>query len=74
MIRTIALVAVIIGLHGFSAMAGPEVGQPAPGFAMPDQYMKTHSLEQYRGKWVVLYFYPQGRYARLHHGSLQLPR
>ena len=34
-------------------------GQPAPGFAMPDQYMKTHSLEQYRGKWVVLYFYPK---------------
>ena len=36
-----------------------EVGQPAPGFAMQDQYMKTHSLEKYQGKWVVLYFYPK---------------
>ena len=34
-------------------------GQPAPGFAMQDQYMKTHNLEQYQGKWVVLYFYPK---------------
>lgn len=36
-----------------------EVGQPAPGFAMQDQYLKTHSLEKYLGKWVVLYFYPK---------------
>ena len=26
---------------------------------MPDQYMKTHNLEQYLGKWVVVYFYPK---------------
>ena len=26
---------------------------------MPDQYMKAHSLDQYQGKWVVLYFYPK---------------
>ena len=39
--------------------AGLEPGQPAPGFAMQDQYMKTHSLEQYLGRWVVMYFYPK---------------
>ena len=56
---TRALIAVIFVLSGFSAVAEPEVGQPAPGFSMPDQYMKTHSLDKYQGKWVVVYFYPK---------------
>ena len=56
---TRALIAVIFVLSGLSAVAEPEVGQPAPGFAMQDQYMKTHSLDQYHGKWVVVYFYPK---------------
>ena len=53
------LIAVILGLFSLSTVAGPELGQPAPGFAMQDQYMKTHSLDQYHGKWVVVYFYPK---------------
>ena len=56
---TRVLIAVIFVLSGFSAVAEPEVGQPAPGFSMPDQYMKTHSLDKYQGKWVVVYFYPK---------------
>lgn len=31
----------------------------APGFALQDEAGKTHSLKDYRGKWVVLYFYPK---------------
>ena len=31
----------------------------APAFVLPDQGGKEHSLEQYLGKWVVLYFYPK---------------
>lgn len=31
----------------------------APAFSLPDQYGKQHSLDQYKGKWVVLYFYPK---------------
>lgn len=31
----------------------------APDFSLPDQNGKTHTLKQYRGKWVVLYFYPK---------------
>ncbi len=31
----------------------------APGFSLPSQEGKQVSLEQYRGKWVVLYFYPK---------------
>jgi peroxiredoxin len=30
------------------------VGQAAPAFSVADTNGKTHSLEQYRGKWVVL--------------------
>jgi len=28
-------------------------------FELPDQAGKVHSLKQYLGKWVVLYFYPK---------------
>lgn len=39
--------------------AMPAVGQPAPTFALPSQDGSPISLESYRGKWVVLYFYPR---------------
>ena len=35
------------------------VGSPAPEFELPDQTGHLHSLEDYRDKWVVLYFYPK---------------
>lgn len=38
---------------------GPAVGSAAPNFRLQDQEGKWHTLEQYRGKWVVLYFYPK---------------
>lgn len=31
----------------------------APDFSLRDQTNQTHSLHDYRGKWVVLYFYPK---------------
>lgn len=31
----------------------------APAFTLDDQTGKTHSLGDYAGKWVVLYFYPK---------------
>lgn len=36
-----------------------EVGTKAPGFELPDQNGKMHTLEEYRGKKVILYFYPK---------------
>lgn len=39
--------------------AAPAVGSDAPAFKLQDQNGKWHSLEDYRGKWVVLYFYPK---------------
>jgi peroxiredoxin Q/BCP len=35
------------------------VGSPAPNFSLPSQEDKTVSLSDYKGKWVVLYFYPK---------------
>ena len=37
----------------------PLLGQPAPAFCLPDAGKKTVCLEQFRGTWVVLYFYPK---------------
>ena len=36
-----------------------EIGQPAPNFSLPDQNDKIHTLDNFRGKWLVLYFYPK---------------
>ncbi len=36
-----------------------EIGTQAPGFTLPDQNGQLHSLEDYRGQKVVLYFYPR---------------
>lgn len=33
--------------------------RPAPDFKLPDQNGKLHSLIDYKGKWIVLYFYPK---------------
>ena len=36
-----------------------EVGTKAPAFSLPDQNGAVHTLEDYKGKKVVLYFYPK---------------
>jgi peroxiredoxin Q/BCP len=30
----------------------------APDFTLPDQNGETHSLKDYAGKWLIIYFYP----------------
>ena len=37
----------------------PAVGSPAPNFSLTTNEGKPASLKDYRGKWVVLYFYPK---------------
>ena len=37
----------------------PAVGAAAPDFSLTTNEGKTASLKEYRGKWVVLYFYPK---------------
>ncbi len=36
-----------------------EPGKAAPAFHLPDQGGNKHRLSQYKGQWVVLYFYPK---------------
>jgi peroxiredoxin Q/BCP len=37
----------------------PKVGDKAPDFTLPDQSGKEHALSKYRGRYVLLYFYPK---------------
>jgi peroxiredoxin Q/BCP len=37
----------------------PAVGSPAPEFNLPNDEGKNMSLKDFKGKWVVLYFYPK---------------
>jgi thioredoxin-dependent peroxiredoxin len=37
----------------------PAVGTQAPAFSLPSQEGAQVSLDQFKGKWVVLYFYPK---------------
>ncbi len=37
----------------------PEVGDRAPDFTLPDEEGQEHTLSEYRGKKVVVYFYPK---------------
>src|SRR4030088_1274324 len=55
------LVATAIGARGVQA---PTTGAPAVGTAAPEFNLTTNegnqaSLKDFRGKWVVLYFYPK---------------
>lgn len=35
------------------------VGKKAPAVSLPDENGKVHNLADYKGKWVLLYFYPK---------------
>jgi peroxiredoxin Q/BCP len=39
-------------------MAKVDVGDPAPDFTLPGTDRRTYRLADYRGRWVVLAFYP----------------
>lgn len=36
-----------------------EINQTAPDFSLLDQHGQTHSLAEYQGQWLLIYFYPQ---------------
>ena len=56
----IAVLAIVSAI-GFSAAASnaPTVGTAAPDFTLNSQENKAVSLHDFKGKWVVLYFYPK---------------
>jgi peroxiredoxin Q/BCP len=53
------LASLVLGALANVAAAAPAVGKPAPEFRLQDQNGDWVSLKDYRGKWVVLYFYPK---------------
>jgi peroxiredoxin Q/BCP len=58
-IALIAAIATAAGL-GVRALADTlEAGTAAPDFSLPSQEDTSISLSHYKGKWVVLYFYPK---------------
>jgi peroxiredoxin Q/BCP len=48
-----------LGLRAYAAADAIAVGSTAPNFTLPSQEDKPVSLSDYKGKWVVLYFYPK---------------
>ena len=64
--KWIALLLLALGVFGWlmasqlvRAGVVPNVGEAAPDFNLPDQNGQMHSLQEYAGKWLVLYFYPK---------------
>ena len=57
-IITASVIAFLLTLSS-SSIAGLKVGDKAPNFALQDQNNITHTLSNYEGQWVVLYFYPK---------------
>jgi peroxiredoxin Q/BCP len=50
--------AALVSVHAADQMM-PTVGQLAPTFTLPSQDGSQIALDSFRGKWVVLYFYPK---------------
>ena len=64
MLRIVLLLAVVLVLivlvpRLLSHSATPSEGSNAPDFTLPSQEGSSVRLQDYRGKWVVLYFYPK---------------
>ena len=64
MLRIVLLLVVVVVLVVFvprllSRSATPSDGSDAPDFTLPSQQGTSVSLKDYRGEWVVLYFYPK---------------
>lgn len=57
------IVAILLVPRLLSRSAPPAVGTEAPAFTLPSQDGTLVSLNNYRGKWVVLYFYPKDKTA-----------
>lgn len=62
--KILALSFIILALASSRTIAAdqpqpPATGKPAPAFTLPNQEGAPVSLDEFRGKWVVLYFYPK---------------
>jgi peroxiredoxin Q/BCP len=59
LLRSLALAAVLAVASRPATADVPAVGDKAPAVSLPSQEGGTVTLDQFKGKWVVLYFYPK---------------
>jgi peroxiredoxin Q/BCP len=50
---------ILAPFYAHADTAAPAVGSPAPDFSLTTNEGNQASLKDFRGKWVVLYFYPK---------------
>ena len=63
-----------VPLAAAAPLETPEIGQPAPTFALPDTHGTDHALDQYRGQWVVLEWLNYGcPYVQKHYRTENIP-
>jgi thioredoxin-dependent peroxiredoxin len=63
----VTLIVIVLGILSIllprliseSRAATPTLGSAAPDFSLPSQQGAPVSLKDYRGNWIVLYFYPK---------------
>jgi len=58
-IALVVLAALFVSSRILSSRSMPPAGASAPDFSLPSQDGSPVSLKDFRGKWVVLYFYPK---------------
>lgn len=68
--KTILTIITSLAATALFASDPPPVNSAAPDFSVTDAKGKTHSLSQYKGKYVVLeWFNPQCPFVKKHYGS-----
>src|SRR5205085_5294757 len=68
--KTVLLALISLTATTLIAADSPPVGAAAPDFSLPDAAGKTHSLSEYKGKYVVLeWFNPECPFVKKHYGS-----
>src|SRR4030088_713303 len=75
--KTKSILAILTSLVATAVFAAdsPPVGSAAPDFSATDSKGKTHSLSQYKGKYVVLeWFNPECPFVKKHYGSSNMQK
>lgn len=58
-LKQLLLIFLVAGSFLAHADSPPTAGSPAPDFVLPDAAGQERRLAEWRGKWLVLYFYPK---------------
>jgi peroxiredoxin len=70
-----AIIVSVVSAAAAFAFDPPPIGSPAPDFSLTDAKGETHSLSQYKGKYVVLeWFNPKCPFVQKHYGSRNMQK